>query len=57
MGEYTNEAKSTFGDGCTTFDDIMQLINHARNVSDETCVVLIKASRFMNFDRIVEGLK
>ena len=23
MGKYKNEAKSIFGDGCTTFDDIM----------------------------------
>ena len=57
MGKYKEEAVSTFGAGCTTFDDIIELINHARNVSDETTVVLIKASRFMNFDKIAEGLK
>ena len=57
MGKYKDEAVSTFGAGCTTFDDIIELINHARNVSDETTAVLIKASRFMNFDKIAEGLK
>ncbi len=57
MGKYKNEAKSTFGDGCMTFNDIIELTNHARKVSNETTAVLIKASRFMNFDKIAEGLK
>ena len=57
MGKYKNEAKSIFGDGCRTFDDIMKLIDYARSVSDESTVVLIKASRFMNFDIIAKGLK
>ena len=57
MGKYKNEAKSIFGDGCRTFDDIMKLIDYARSVSDESTVVLIKASRFMNFDIVAKGLK
>ncbi len=57
MGKYKNEAKSIFGDGCRTFDDIMKLTDHARSVSDESTVVLIKASRFMNFDIVAKGLK
>ena len=57
MGKYKNEAKSIFGDGCRTFDDIMMLTDYARSVSDESTVVLIKASRFMNFDIIAKGLK
>ena len=57
MGKYKNEAKSIFGDGCRTFDDIMNLTDHARSVSDESTVVLIKASRFMNFDIVAKGLK
>ena len=57
MGKYKNEAKSVFGDGCRTFDDIMRLTDYARSVSDESTVVLIKASRFMNFDIIAKGLK
>ena len=57
MGKYKNEAKSIFGDACKTFDDIIKLIDYARSVSDESTVVLIKASRFMNFDIIAEGLK
>ena len=57
MGKYKNEAKSVFGDSCKTFDDIIKLTEYARNVSDESTVVLIKASRFMNFDIIAKGLK
>ena len=57
MGKYKNEAKSIFGDGCRTFDDIMKLTDYARTVSDESTVVLIKASRFMNFDIVAKGLK
>ena len=57
MGKYKNEAKSVFGDSCRTFDDIIKLTEYARNVSDESTVVLIKASRFMNFDIIAKGLK
>lgn len=57
MGKYKNEAKSIFGDACKTFDDIIKLIAYAQSVSDESTVVLIKASRFMNFDIIAEGLK
>ena len=57
MGKYKNEAKSIFGDGCRTFDDIMKLTDYARSVSDESTVVLIKASRFMNFDIVAKGLK
>ena len=57
MGKYKNEAKSVFGDGCRTFDDIIKLTDYARSVSDESTVVLIKASRFMNFDIIAKGLK
>ena len=57
MGKYKNEAKSVFGDSCRTFDDIIKLTDYARSVSDESTVVLIKASRFMNFDIIAKGLK
>ena len=57
MGKYKNEAKSVFGDSCRTFDDIIKLTDYARSVSDEGTVVLIKASRFMNFDIIAKGLK
>ena len=57
MGKYKNEAKLIFGDGCTTFDDIIELTDYARSVTNESTVVLIKASRFMNFDIIAKGLK
>ncbi len=57
MGKYKSEAKSIFGANCTTFDDIIKLTDYARSVSDETTVVLIKASRFMNFDIVAKGLK
>ena len=57
MGKYKNEAKLVFGDSCRTFDDIIKLTDYVRSVSDESTLVLIKASRFMNFDIIAKGLK
>ena len=38
-------------------EDIDELINYVYQVSNENTVVLIKASRFMNFDLIAKGLK
>jgi len=57
MGTYKDEAKSTFGENCVCFEDMDELINYVYQVSDENTVVLIKASRFMNFDLIAKGLK
>ncbi len=57
MGKYKDEAKSIFGDSCFVYNDISQLIEDVRELMNENTVVLIKASRFMNFDLIAKGLK
>ena len=57
MGNYKSEAKSIFGKRCYTYSDMSDLINHAKQLSNSDSVILIKASRFMSFDLIAEGLK
>ncbi len=57
MGEFKDEAKTVFGENCSTFDDIIIMTDHIRKILSEKTVVLIKASRFMNFDLIVKGLR
>ena len=59
MGTYKDDAKSIFGERCVCFrrDIEYELINYVYQVSNENTVVLIKASRFMNFDLIAKGLK
>ena len=57
MGEFKDEAKIVFGENCRTFDDIILMTNNLRKILSEKTVVLIKASRFMNFDLIVKGLR
>lgn len=57
MGNYKSEAKSIFEKDCYTYDNMIDLVNHVKQLSDSDTVILIKASRFMNFDLIAEGLK
>ena len=57
MGKFEDEAKSVFGENCNTFDDIILMTDHIRKLSNENTVVLVKASRFMNFDLIIKGLR
>ena len=57
MGEFKDEAKIVFGENCSTFDDIIIMTDNIRKILSEKTVVLIKASRFMNFDLIVKGLR
>ncbi len=57
MGRYEDEAKSSFGDRCFVYKKIKELTDHVRKLSSKNTVILIKASRYMNFDLIVKGLK
>ena len=57
MGKYEDEAKSSFGDRCFVHKNITELTDHVRKLSSKNTVILIKASRYMNFDLIVKGLK
>ena len=42
---------------CPDIEDIILMTNNIRKILSEKTVVLIKASRFMNFDLIVKGLR
>ena len=57
MGRYEDEAQSSFGDRCFVYKEIKELTDHVRKLSSKNTVILIKASRYMNFDLIVKGLK
>ena len=57
MGSFKDDAKIIFGKNCLTFNDITDLTEHINMVSNENTTILIKASRFMNFDIIAKGLK
>ena len=56
MGNYKSEAKSIFGKGCYTYSDMSDLVDHVKQLSNSDSVILIKASRFMSFDLIAEGM-
>jgi len=57
MGNFAKEAESIFGQYCYTFTDIMELIKEINKISNEETTILIKASRYMNFDIIAKELK
>jgi UDP-N-acetylmuramoyl-tripeptide--D-alanyl-D-alanine ligase len=57
MGKYKKDAESIFGENCYTSDNMIDLVAELKKISDIESTVLIKASRFMNFDCIVKELK
>lgn len=57
MGKYMKDAKSIFGKNCYTSNDMNKLIEYIKNISNSQSAILIKASRFMNFDIIAQELK
>ncbi len=57
MGAYKEEAQSIFGQNCYTFSNIMELANELNKKSNQNTTILIKASRYMNFDIIAKELK
>ena len=57
MGKYYKEAQSIFGQNCYTFSDVMKLIKEINKISNEKTTILIKASRYMNFDVIAKELQ
>ena len=57
MGKYREDAKLIFGDNCYTSDNMNEIVQKLKKISDEDSTILIKASRFMNFDYIVQELK
>ena len=57
MGDYKEEARTIFGDNCYTYNEMDELIGNLINIANENSLVLVKASRFMKFDIIVNSLR
>ena len=57
MGEYRRDAELIFGDNCYTSDNMDEIVKKLKKTSGVDSTILIKASRFMNFDYIVRELK
>ena len=57
MGKYREDAKLIFGNNCYTSDNMNEIVQKLKKTSNEDSTILIKASRFMNFDYIVKELK
>ena len=57
MGKYKEDAELIFGDNCYTSDKMVDLVTELKKISNIESTILIKASRFMNFDFIVKELK
>lgn len=57
MGIFKDEAKGIFSENCYTYDDMDNLIRELINIARKEYVILIKASRFMNFDTIAKALR
>ena len=57
MGEYRQDAELIFGENCYTSDDMNEIVKKLKKTSGVDSTILIKASRFMNFDYIVKELK
>ena len=57
MGKYKEDAELIFGHNCYTSDNMNNLVTELKKISDKESTILIKASRFMNFDYIVKELK
>ena len=57
MGEYRKDAELIFGENCFTSDNMDEIVKKLKKTSGVDSAILIKASRFMNFDYIVKELK
>ncbi len=57
MGDFCEEAQSIFGQNCYTFNDVMELVKEINKISNKDTTILIKASRYMNFDVIARELR
>ena len=56
IGELSLNAKESFGDGATHFASYDELINSLLDSLTEDATLLIKGSRYMQMDRVVNSL-
>jgi UDP-N-acetylmuramoyl-tripeptide--D-alanyl-D-alanine ligase len=56
LGEHAAAAAHNFGSGATHFDDIVDLIKTLKAEVDAQTTVLVKGSRFMRMERVVEAV-
>jgi UDP-N-acetylmuramoyl-tripeptide--D-alanyl-D-alanine ligase len=56
MGKYSREAVEAFGDGARFFDDRDELINVIKSEMNSDTVILVKGSRIMEMERVVNTL-
>ncbi len=56
LGKLSLEAVRSFGDGGTHFSDVAELLEVLRSLLDGSTTVLVKGSRFMRMERVVQGL-
>ena len=57
LGAMTSETVDAYGPGARHFDDVAQLIAELQSKADATATVLVKGSRFMRMERIVQALE
>lgn len=57
LGIYNEEFKQGFGENCLCFEDYDEAVNAAKAILKEGDVVIVKASRSMKFEKIVDKLK
>lgn len=57
MGELSREAVRAFGEGAEHFDTVEALAQHLQTLLPQRPCVLVKGSRFMRMERIVEQLQ
>ncbi|WP_326533539.1 UDP-N-acetylmuramoyl-tripeptide--D-alanyl-D-alanine ligase [Pseudorhodoferax sp.] len=57
LGTQSAGAVAAFGAGAQHFDDVQALIGAARALQPRTASVLVKGSRFMRMERVVEALQ
>ncbi|MHC1720978.1 MAG: UDP-N-acetylmuramoyl-tripeptide--D-alanyl-D-alanine ligase [Clostridiaceae bacterium] len=57
LGKYNDAFKEGFGENCHTFEDYNEAVKFADSVLGVGDAVIVKASRFMKFENIVDKLK
>jgi UDP-N-acetylmuramoyl-tripeptide--D-alanyl-D-alanine ligase len=56
LGKLSRQTVCAFGNGATHYTDVDELISDLRLAMDGTTTVLVKGSRFMRMERVVEAL-